>query len=121
MTDDRHPEFDHLLAVWNGSADVDDLDLLVTADYVGYIGSRRRDLSRLKADIQAYRDNARDVAFCVEEQFQSGDQLATRLTARARRDGEADKTIRGLNISRWRNGLLAEEWALWESFEPAGD
>lgn len=28
------------------------------------------------------------------------------------------RTICGLNISRWEDGLLAEEWAVWETFGP---
>ena len=108
-----------MLAVWNGSADLTDLDALVTSDYVGHIGSRRRDLARLKDDIEAHRAAAPGVVFHVEEQFRSGERLATRLIAR--RPGRSqDETIRGLNTSRWRNGLLAEEWAVWESFTTTG-
>lgn len=109
-----------MLAVWTGSADLANLDALVTPDYVGFIGSRRRDLARLKTDIEAYRTAAPGVAFSIEQQFRNGDDLATRLTAHrvdaAHPNGE---TIRGPNISRWQNGLLAEEWAIWESFSSA--
>jgi hypothetical protein len=59
----------------------------------------------------AYRERTPDVRFRSEHQFGEGDYLATRLTATA-----AGQTICGLNISRWEDGLLAEEWALWEPF-----
>lgn len=62
---DRHEGFDQVLAVWTGSADLANLDALVTPDYVGFIGSRRRDLARLKTDIEAYRTAAPGVAFSI--------------------------------------------------------
>ena len=104
-----------MVAVWNGEAEVADLDRLVAPAYVGHIGCRDRDLVRLKADIVAYRAATPNVVFRVEHQFGAGDYLATRLTAQAletsRRSGA---TICGMNISRWQNELLAEEWAVWE-------
>ena len=40
--------------------------------------------------------------------YQTGIEITNPAT------GEATKAC-GLNISRWEDGLLAEEWAVWES------
>lgn len=103
------------LEIWDGTADIDDLDELVTPTFVGHIGSRDRDLARLKQDIAAYRRQAGDVRFEVMQRFSEGDHVATRVVAHiARPLVDSDISICGLNISRWEDGLLAEEWAVWE-------
>ena len=114
---DRRETFARLLAVWNGEAEVDELDSLVSPNYRGHIGLRDRDLLRLKQDIADYRDRQPGVRFQVEHQFGEGAHLATRLTAHAAADAaEKPAAVSGLNISRWEDGVLAEEWAIWESF-----
>jgi hypothetical protein len=107
----RRDAFGRLLAVWNGDADLTELDLLITASYRGHLGSRERDADQLKDDIAAYRRRVPGVRFTAEHQFGEGDYLATRLTASA-----GSRTIAGLNVSRWEDDLLAEEWAIWETF-----
>jgi hypothetical protein len=84
----------------------------VTPGYRGHLGSRERDVAQLKQDIAAYRRRLPDVRFVVEHQFDDGEYLASRLSATA-----GGKTITGLNMSRWPDGLLAEEWAVWETFD----
>jgi hypothetical protein len=114
---DRHETFSTLLAVWNGEADLDALGSLVTPTYRGHLGSRDRDLAQLKRDIAAYRDRVPGVLFRVEHQFGQSDHLASRLTAHAlRAEAGEPAVVCGLNISRWEEGLLAEEWAVWENF-----
>jgi hypothetical protein len=103
--------FARYLAVWNGDEDFTELDSLLSPTFRGHLGSRTRDARQLKDDIVAYRDGAPGVRFRVEHQFGDHDWLATRLTAKA--DG---RTISGLNISRWEDGRLVEEWAVWETF-----
>lgn len=109
---DRSQTFERLLAVWSGEADLAELESLLAPDYQGHVGSRQRDPGRLKKDIVAYRHRVPGVRFRVEHQFGENDYLATRLSATA-----ADRTIFGLNISRWEGNLLAEEWAIWETFD----
>ena len=58
-----------------------------------------------------------DVCFCVEHQFGQGAYLASRLSARAASRGQV--TLLGLNLSRWEDDRLAEEWAMWETFQAA--
>jgi hypothetical protein len=113
---DWRETFEGVRAVWSGEADVDDLDPLVTPNYRGHLGSRDRDLAQLKQDIVAYRATAPNVEFRLEHQFGEGDCVATRWTASRNVGTEAQESICGINISRWENGLLAEEWAVWESF-----
>jgi hypothetical protein len=113
---DWRETFEGVRAVWSGEADVDDLDRLVAPNYRGHLGSRDRDLAQLKHDIVAYRAAAPNVEFRLEHQFGEGDCVATRWTASRNVETEAQESICGINISRWENGLLAEEWAVWESF-----
>jgi hypothetical protein len=107
----RNATFARLLAVWNGDANIDEIDSLVTSSYRGHLGSRERDAVQLKEDIAAYRRSVPDVRFSAEHQLGSGDYVATRLTASA-----GGQTIAGLNMSRWVGDLLDEEWAVWETF-----
>lgn len=108
---DHSETFSQLLAVWNGEADLAELDTLFAPGYRGHLGSRSRDAASVKRDIAAYREQTPGVRFHPEHQFADGDYLATRLTATA-----GGQTICGMNISRWEDGRLAEEWAIWETF-----
>lgn len=84
------------------------------------IGSRERDAAGLKRDIAAFRERFSGVRFQVEQRFGDGECLASRLTAHVPEPAAGTSTtVRGINISRWEGGLLAEEWAVWEAF-PAG-
>lgn len=110
------------LAVWQGEADLAELDRLVTPSYVGHMGAGSRDLAQLKGDIAAYRAAAEDVRFHVEHRFGNDPFVATRVSATAiRRSDGARLVAAGLNISRWDGDLLAEEWAVWEPLHPAAD
>jgi hypothetical protein len=113
---DRRESFARLLAIWNGKVALEELDSLVSPTYRGHIGSRDRDLERLKQDIVEYRERVPGVQFCVKHQFGEGPHLATRLTAGTHAASENVAAVCGLNISRWEDGLLAEEWAVWETF-----
>jgi SnoaL-like protein len=106
------------LAAWQGEADLDTIDELVTDEYVGHMGLGNRGLAELKRDIAAYRQSARNVRFSIHHRFGEGDYLATRVSVRATgANGEA-LTAAGLNISRWEGDRLAEEWAVWERLHP---
>jgi hypothetical protein len=106
------------LDIWNGRTSLDALDGLVTSDYVGHLGSHNRAAAQLKEDIRAYRARATDVRFEVALAFSDGDYTAMRLVVDAEdpTSGVALSAC-GLNISRWRDDLLAEEWALWEPLD----
>jgi SnoaL-like polyketide cyclase len=104
------------LEIWNGTRDLAELDGLVTHTFVGHMGFRDRGLSQLKEDIRAYREHAGDVRFEVMHRFGEGDHVATRVVAHVMDPGTGSEvSICGMNISRWEDGLLAEEWAVWEA------
>jgi len=115
---DRRENFARLLSIWNGEVALDELDSIVSPTYRGHLGSHDRDLTRLKQDIVDYRHRVTGVRFRVEHQFGQDNHLASRLTAQATdtQDGKP-AAVCGLNMSRWDDGLLAEEWAVWESFD----
>ena len=108
------------LAVWNGEAALDDLGSILSPAYRGHIGLRERTASDLRADIRAYRERLPGIRFTFEHQFAGAGHIASRLTAHAV-DPATEATIvaTGINISRWEDGLLAEEWAVWAAFEPS--
>jgi hypothetical protein len=112
--DSRRETMRSYLAIWNGEVELSALDDLVTPGFVGHIGSRDRDLARLKEDIAGYREAAPSVRFTIHHQFGEGDFIATRVTAEVDRAGTVT-SLCGLNIGRWEGDRLAEEWAVWES------
>ena len=90
---------------------------MVSPTYRGHLGSSERDITQLKQEIAAYRQRVPSVRVRLEHQLSEGVCLASRLSAEA--DGPTTGTsmsISGMNISRWEDGLLAEEWAVWETF-----
>jgi hypothetical protein len=89
--------------------------LLSRRVFGGHIGSRDRNLSRLKEDITAYRQTAASVRFTIDHQFGDDEYLATRTSLRFTNEGGREVTLQGINISRWQGDLLAEEWAVWET------
>jgi hypothetical protein len=107
--------WERYLAVWNGLASVDELDDIMTVDYRGHMGSRDRDLGQLKGDIVAYRARGEDVRFEVVHRFGDGEHVASRIVARGVDPATgAPLSACGLNVARWHEGRLAEEWAVWE-------
>jgi predicted ester cyclase len=113
----RPSAMDRYLAVWNGEADVGELDAILAPGYLGHMGSRERVASQLREDILAYRERLPGVRFQIEQQFADGARIATRLSAHARAANGDPVTFTGINLSHWVDGRLVEEWALWEAFD----
>ena len=108
---------DRYLAVWNGEVAVDELGSILASDYQGHIGSQARTADELRGDILAYRERVPGVRFRWEHQFGDGEYIATRVTAHATDPTTGEPmSVTGINISRWQDGRLAEEWAVWETF-----
>jgi hypothetical protein len=104
------------LAIWNGEAPVDDLRRVLGAGYRGHLGSVDRDAAALAEAITAYRERLPDVRFAVDHQFGDGVHLASRVRATATHpDTGQPLELVGINVSRWQDGKLAEEWAVWET------
>ena len=108
--------FVRYLAVWNGEAPVASLALILAPGYRGHLGSQERDAASLADAIVAYRERLPDVRFAIEHQFGDDEHVASRVRATAT-DPETGEpaSLAGINISRWEDGLLAEEWAVWET------
>lgn len=108
--------FARYLAVWNGEAPVDDLPSVLAEQYRGHLGSLDRDAAALAEAIKAYRARMPDVRFAVDHQFGDGEHLASRVRATATHPDTGQPLILvGINVSRWHDGRLAEEWAVWET------
>ena len=100
------------IEIWSDGT-VDRLHELLAPGYAGHIRgnvSEERDANALVDSITDFRRRFPGVRFTVTEQIAAGDRVATRLSA-VRADEELAV---GMNFSRWQDGRLAEEWALWE-------
>ena len=69
-----------------------------------------RDADALGRYIAEFRRRFPGLRFTVNEQVGDGDRVATRLSALR---GDEELAV-GMNFSRWQDGRLVEEWALWE-------
>jgi len=92
--------------------DFSQLEELLTDDFVGHSGLRDRGREQLKLDIELYHAHHPSFHFDVLDQFECGDRLVTRLRAYS-----VGKLATGINISRFVDGRIAEEWAVWTEFE----
>ena len=106
------------LRVWNGEFEISALPTLLTSSYLGHLGSRDRDATQLADDIAAYRRVNPTIRFEIEDEFWSGARAASRVVARGTDGLGRQIAARGINISRFEEGLLAEEWAVWEALAP---
>ena len=108
--------FARYFVIWNGEAPVDELQSVLAPSYRGHLGSDERDAAGLAEAITAYRARLPDVRFAIEHQFGDGEYMASRVSATATHpDNGQPAHLVGINISHWRDGLLLEEWAVWES------
>ena len=104
-------------------ADVDALDDLVAADYVGYTAAGPRDRAEFRQSILNFHqlfDYAPD-AFTIEDQFVDGDRVATRMTAHVRdRRTRQPMSMMGINLAVIRGGKILREWNTWEILAAPG-
>ncbi|WP_395614558.1 ester cyclase [Allosphingosinicella sp.] len=98
-------------------ADVDAMEALIAPDYVGHTSAGDRDWAEFRQSILNFHQifEYPPDAFIVEDQFVSGDKVATRMTAnvRSRETGEPMAMI-GINLAVIRGGQVIEEWNTWE-------
>jgi len=108
--------FARYLAVWNGEAPLAELDAILAPGYRGHLGSQDRDAAGLADAIAAYHARLPDVRFAIVHQFSDGEHVASRVRATASNPESGEPAnLAGINISRWTDGRLAEEWAAWET------
>jgi len=108
--------FDRILDAWN-DADPSSIRDLITDDYQGHMlhlarGDRSADT--YASWIADFRRSNPNVRFRVLAQGVTGNQVWSRLVA-TRPD---DRTSYGMNTSVFRDGLVAEEWAIWSDWYP---
>ena len=94
-------------------------DAVVDPDFVIHSGSDDYHGSAgLTQMVEGYRQVLSGLNVTIEDQFTSGDEVATRFTVRGRHEGEfmgvaptgRDVVFGGITISRFRDGRIAEEW-----------
>ena len=106
--------FQRVVQMWQ-YGDLEKVEELTTADYVGHVSQGDRDRDGLKARIQAFRSIYPDVVFTIHDQMTDGDKVISRLSARGTHSETGKLTdLIGINISRVVDGKVAEEWATWE-------
>jgi ketosteroid isomerase-like protein len=98
-------------------ADVDALENFIAPDYVGHTSAGDRGWAEFRQSILNFHqifDYAPD-SFIIEDQFASGDKVATRMTARVRNRATGEPmTMIGINLAVIRDGKVCEEWNTWE-------
>jgi predicted ester cyclase len=107
--------FRHYVTIWERGA-LNELSNVLTANYVGHSASGSRDLDGLRERISQFHKLYPDAHFVIEDQVAEGDEVATRMTATATSSatGKPVKLV-GLNVSRFMDGRIAEEWPVWET------
>ena len=107
--------FELLLDVWRGG-DPAALAGLITPDYLGHmlhLSQRERTADQYEGWIRRYREANPGTRFTVEDQSANADRLWSRLTATT----EDGRHAYGMNVSRFVDGMIAEEWAIWSDWQ----
>lgn len=110
----RSELFGRLVDVWSNGHPSDILTL-ITPDYIGHmlhLEHGQRTAAEYPGWIQSFRGANPKARFRIHDQSASGDRLWTRLQA-TREDGAVSN---GMNISRFADGRIAEEWAIWSGW-----
>ena len=92
--------------------DFSGLHELLTEDYAGHSGLRDRTLEQLRADVEVFRAHHPGLHLDVLDQFEVADRLVSRLRAYS-----VGKASAGINVSRFVEERIAEEWSVWTEFE----
>ncbi len=110
--------------VWNGGR-LDLIDELVGPGYRSHVVHARRVNNRgeLKRWVSDVRTPFPDIRFTIEDLLADDDKTILRWTSEASHDGEflvvsgTGKRVvcRGISISRFVGGKVAEEWGEWDA------
>jgi steroid delta-isomerase-like uncharacterized protein len=124
MSADTNKEIVRRLGVepWEGNLGV--IDELVASNYVGHDPAmpNQQGPEGIKEFITGYLAAFPDGRITIDDQFASGDLVATRWMGRGTQTGELmgipptgkQVTITGITISRVENGKVVEEWTNWD-------
>lgn len=111
--------------IWT-KGNLDKCEELLTSDYVNHDAASPEvppGIEGVKRNVTMYRSAFPDLSFTIDEQFASGDRVATRWTAKGTHKGELlgnaptgkVATVTGLSIDRFVGGKIAEGWTSWDS------
>ncbi len=116
--DSNKAVFRKAIDIW-AVGDVSAIDHVVAPEYVGHVSTGNRDRQGLRERIEAFQRLYSSIAFHVEDQLADGDNFVTRLSAdlTSRDTGKSVKLI-GINISRFADRKIIEEWNTWEPVAP---
>jgi hypothetical protein len=115
-----HEAMEHVLSAWNGEGDVAPW---LTAGYRGHMlhdpARGERDAEEYPERIEEFRSRYPGVRFFADRVFEGEEHRAT-LTHAEWTDPETGELLvaDGINVSRFQDGKLAEEWAIWSAFQP---
>lgn len=111
--------FRTVVRMWE-AGDLSGFNDLISRDYVGHVSSGDRDREGLRRRILAFRQSYTAVRFSVDDQFVSGDRVATRMLVRGKTATGEPVALMGINIAVVRDGKLREEWNTWEPLKDPG-
>lgn len=111
--------------IWNiGNLDL--IELLIADDYVAHDPASPdlgRGLESLRQRANPYRKAFPDLQIIIEEILAEGDKVVTRWSSSGTHQGDIygiaptgkSVTTSGINISRFANGKIVEEWTSWDT------
>jgi hypothetical protein len=105
--------FREFIEMW-ASGDLSKFDRLVSTGYAGHVAAGDRDREGLRERILTFRRLFPSIRFDIEDQFSSGERVATRMIARGNDAEGRTVTLMGINISIVRDGAIEQEWNTWE-------
>ena len=105
---------------------IDVVDEVLTSGFVNHdaaLPEAQVGMDAAKASIGGYREAFPDIRLTIEDQFDSGDEVVTRWTARGTHQGELmgipatgkQATVTGITIDRIESGRIAESWTNWDT------
>jgi predicted ester cyclase len=124
MSADTNKEIVRRLGVEPWEGDLGVIDELVASNYVGHDPAMpdQRGPEGVKEFITGYLGAFPDGRITIEDQFATGDLVATRWMGRGTQTGELmgiaptgkQVTVTGITISRVEKGKVVEEWTNWD-------
>lgn len=111
-------------AAW-GEGDVEAFEKILAPGYVRHTKSGDEDIDMLRREITESRAAFPDLETEILQSVEEGDMVAIRWRSRGTHTGpflnvpstERSVTVIGASFCRFENGLLAEEWVVWDPRE----
>ncbi len=112
--------------VWS-KGDLSVLPEIMATDFVGHAapyGATLQGIEQYQQRIAVFKGIFPEIIFTIEDQFASGDKVATRWTARVResldtatRDQATGEpiSVSGISIQRLQDGKVVESWENWDA------